>query len=418
MRGLGSVAEAFVIVAMFLIITTVYALTHPIVVSSHERYEDSVKDKAVTEMVNFVKYLKVMLMDNSESRRFSIDLPPGYRIVIKNSTSLYKFPLIRIKVLKYRGSGVTHYLELDFISKSFAIYVRSGGSYQRCSWGAIPEISNRSTINYPLRQYGTAVYYNPNPEYTSKLSVYDESRSKWYTFVLYGIPGALEDYVIFYEDLKCVSGHIDGNGDEIIRVTRIYLQDESRIMYRVSLFRASGGYRHEFYFVQPNGDGEIQVYVKDYNRGYSNVSRVVGNIFIYNEVYSDAINMPSVIEGTLVGDPSDATFASISTDIYFMGPGMGSDEAYYEIRKVLMTGPLANYISSVERVNESAIKVSSVTVAMIDVGSGTGSVISTGMLVSSNKEIRWYDREILIRFQWQSYLDLIDIPVFLIEVYR
>jgi len=199
-----------------------------------------------------------------------VDLGGGHRVgTIVFTTSPRGGGSPPIVLYNYGSSQTPQYIVyIDYSSRRFAIYTASGSIVVSGPFLVFPEGSD---ITDYLRNYGVvAVQVSPsNVDHVA--TVYANYRHDLY---IVGIPGAVFDWIIVWEDLVGPnppgSPRIDGNGDEWFRVT--YFPNGT---WRIAGYIASGGYRHAVYI------GDTLVYDKPYNTAWTNVQNGVYYEFNY-----------------------------------------------------------------------------------------------------------------------------------------
>ncbi len=114
-----------------------------------------------------------------------------------------------------------------------------------------------------LDEHPVAILNNPNngTELWTPTIVDDTSDGGPITLHMQPIDGAINDFVIIWEDLHLKGfGSGDGDGDHWVRVT---LLDSGE--YRVNVFRAKGGFRHDFSI------GKEHIYTKPRGETWTNI---------------------------------------------------------------------------------------------------------------------------------------------------
>jgi len=184
-----------------------------------------------------------------------------YRVgtITPSDMGTYSSPVPPLIFYNYEYSDTPQFtVRIDYSSNDFIIYSSSGTVV---TGGVFLIFPPGSDITYYLRMYGVVAVSNPNPNSSQIISVYANYLHNLY---LPAVPGAIVDMILVWEDLVGTnppgSPNIDGNGDEWVRVS--YFPNGT---WRISVYIASGGYRHAFYI------GDTMVYDKPYGASWSNM---------------------------------------------------------------------------------------------------------------------------------------------------
>ncbi len=169
--------------------------------------------------------------------------------------------LLRFK--PYGGGGLDYgKAEIDYVNKKWWLHAGADSQWSGSHEGPLNVITNgQSTVaDGNLDNWPACILYNPkNGTEMWKPNIYDGS--DWIQLRMQPIDNAVKDFVIIWEDIHSNDyGNADGDGDEWVRVTVL----ESG-HYRVDVYRAKGGYKHEFHigaehvYTKPYGDTWVDV---------------------------------------------------------------------------------------------------------------------------------------------------------------
>lgn len=239
-----------------------------------------------------------------------IEIPLGYgkrednnEILLTAYGSSYKFLLthgcgkvqsifipLEFRNLSLVAYSSPHWVVIDYVNGKYLIYRSTNGDLTAEEGpieGNIPIYSNlynftiqTSWSSWDSRPVDSPVLIFKNPDLTNTWIFNWTDPHGTFRFRIYPVQNAIDDMLIFWEDLFnpfSPPSSLDDWKDHVVRVTIL-----PNNTYRIAVHLAKGGYKHQFYVFtsSPNPLEGRLVYEKPYNQAFSNV-----NNGFYDEVY-------------------------------------------------------------------------------------------------------------------------------------
>ena len=196
--------------------------------------------------------------------------------------------------LTFVAYSTPHWVVFNYITGNYLIYQSTDGDLNAelgPSEGVAPILQNIN--NYTIQTSWSS--WNNRPVDSPIIIVKNPSKNSiwifnWtdphgsFLFRLYPVENAIDDFLVFWEDLYNPfnpSSRLDDWKDHVVRVTLL-----PGNVYRIAVYLAKGGYKHQFYVatISPNPLSGTLAYEKPYSAYWSN----------YNNGYYDEYRVYTV----------------------------------------------------------------------------------------------------------------------------